>query len=834
MFTVPFRKDNKFVDRKLIFSQVEEHLRLDHCASLSGMGGVGYCPSHGWFHIMLTKVIRKSQIAIEYAYRFQQSRPQSHVFWIYAANSTQFVQAYRDIARKLRLPGCEDSDVNPCELVSKWFDEDDSSGWLMILDNADNAHLFFRSTDLNTSSAGTDPLQRLLVAYVPKRLDSKRLLIITTRSRDVGENLIDGESCIEVPPFSIHEGESLLQLNAKDAFNRCKPDVIRRLLDVLGCIPLAITQAAAFIKRNRMSVQDYLAALERDNQNLTDYLSRELQLQDPRRPRGFPNSVFQTWKLSFDQILVQEPQTAELLSLIAMLDPQRIPENLLRPLAERDVDFRMAIGTLDGFALITQEIGRETYTIHPLVQASVYYWLEQKSEKVDYTSRALQLLAEEFPNGEHEHKERCESLLAHAQAVLCYNYVSEDDLRHRGALLSKVGWFNWRQGRYASAYREVSEAYKINQEQLGEDATTTLDSLSLLALVLQNQGKYKAAEEMNRRALEGREKVLGVEHPSTLTSVNNLAGVLQYQGKYKAAEEMNRRALAGREKVLGVEHPSTLTSVNSLALVLQYQGKYEVAEEMNRRGLEGYEKVLGVEHPHTLTSVDNLASVLQHQGKYKAAEEMNQRALEGYKKVLGVEHPDTLTSVNNLASVLRYQGKYEAAEERNRRALAGREKVLGVEHPSTLTSVNSLALVLQYQGKYEVAEEMNRRGLEGYEKVLGVEHPSTLTSVNNLASVLRYQGKYEAAEEMNRRGLEGYEKVLGVEHPDTLTSVNNLALVLQYQGKYKAAEEMNRRALEGREKVLGVEHPNTLMSVNNLASVLRYQAKYKTAEEMNR
>ncbi|KAF7502552.1 hypothetical protein GJ744_005491 [Endocarpon pusillum] len=813
VFTVPFRKDNKFVDRKLIFSQVEEHLRLHHCASLSGMGGVG-----------------KSQIAIEYAYRFQQSHPQSHVFWIFAANSTQFVQAYQDIARKLRLPGCEDSDVNQCELVSKWLDEDNSSGWLMILDNVDNADLFLHSTDLNPSSAGTDRMQRLLIDYVPRRLDSKRLLINTTRSRHVGENLIDGESCIEVPPFSIQEAESLLRLNAEDAVDRCKPAVIKRLLDILGYVPLAITQAAAFIKRNRMSVQGYLAALEKDKQNLMDHLSQELQ--DPRRPRGFPNSVFQTWKLSFDQILTQEPQTAKLLSLIAMLDPQRIPERLLRPLAERDVDFRMALGTLDGFALITQEIGGETYAIHPLVQASVHYWLKQRNEKAYYASQALQLLAEKFPSGKHDHRERCESMLAHAQAVLCYDCVSENDLRHRAALLYRVGWFNLQQGRYISAYQEASESYKINRERLGEDATTTLDSLSLLALVLEHQGRYEAAEEMNRRALEGKEKVLGVEHPNTLASVDNLASVLRYQGKYKTAEEMYRRALEGFEKMLGVEHPDTLTSINNLALVLEHQGKYKTAEEMYQRVLEGSEKVLGVEHPDTLTSVNNLALVLRYQGRYEAAEKMNQRALEGSEKVLGVEHPSTLTSVNSLARVLREQGKYKAAKKMHQRALEGKEKVLGVEHPDTLTSVNDLALVLHNQGKYKAAEEMHQRALEGFEKVLGVGHPSTLTSVNNLALALQKQEKYKAANEMHQRALEGKEKMLGVEHPSTLTSVNNLALVLYNQGKYKAAEEMYQRALEGKEKVLGVEHPSTLTSIDNLVLVLRKQGKYKAAEEI--
>lgn len=172
-----------------------------------------------------------------------------------------------------------------------------------------------------------------------------------------------------------------------------------------------------------------------------------------------------------------------------MLDSQRIPERLLRRPAKRDVDYRMAIGTLDGFALISQEIGGETYAIHPLVQASVRYWLEQRSAKTDYTSQALQLLAEEFPNGEHEHNETGELMLAHAQAVLCYDCVSEDGLGHRAILLYNVGSFDWRQGRYISAYRKTSEAYKFRRERSGEIAITTLNSLSLLVLVYQYQVK---------------------------------------------------------------------------------------------------------------------------------------------------------------------------------------------------------------------------------------------------------------------------------------------------------------------------------------------------------
>lgn len=66
-----------------------------------GWEALGIVPPTDGSVSILTKVIRKSQIAIEYAYRFQQSHPQSHVFWIYAANSTQFVQALHESSDSL-------------------------------------------------------------------------------------------------------------------------------------------------------------------------------------------------------------------------------------------------------------------------------------------------------------------------------------------------------------------------------------------------------------------------------------------------------------------------------------------------------------------------------------------------------------------------------------------------------------------------------------------------------------------------------------------------------------------------------------------------------------
>ena len=737
------------------------------------------------------------------------------MLWVYAANETRFAQAYRDIADKVHLPGREDPQVDVCKLVYEWLNETEDVPWLVILDNADDVANFLPIGDEMVAERTANSV--FLTRYVPTKLSHSQCLLITTRSRDIGEYLGHGQACVDVGPFSIEEAGNLLR--AKVRVLQSNAPEVDKLAEILGRIPLAITQAAAFINRSKIGVAEYIEELAVNKQNFMAYLSKELQ--DPRREPGFPNSVFRTWKRSFDQIQADQPRAAEMLSLMAMLDGQKIPEDLVKKEDERRIDFNTAIGTLQGYSMISKEVGDKTCVIHPLVQLSVQYNLEQLGQTAFYARQALQLIAKRFPTGEHENKVLCESLLPHAQTVLQHDVKLDTTANSRTRLLYNVGWFEWQQGRYESAYRHVQTGYQICQEIFGDEAKDTLNNLALLAVVLRYQGKYEVAEEMNQQALAGYEEILGVEHPSTLTSVSNLGEVLRYQGKYEAAEETNRRALAGREKVLGVEHPETLISVGNLALVLQYQGKYEAAEEMNRRALAGCEKVLGVEHPDTLTSVGDLALLLVYQGKYEAAEEMNRRALAGREKVLGVEHPDTLISVGNLALGLQYQGKYEAAEEMNRRALAGREKVLGLEHPDTLISVGNLAEVLRYQGKYEAAEEMNRRALSGHEKVLGLEHPFTLINVGNLALVLQHQGKYEAAEEMNRRALAGCEKVLGVEHPETLTSVYCLAHLCSSQKRFEQALALYQRALPGYRRILGSTHPTTLACAEHYESLLR-------------
>ena len=690
----------------------------------------------------------KSQIAIQYCYQYRSRQLDSHVFWVHCGSIARFDQGYREIARKLELPGIQDPGMDVVKTVFDWLSDEDNGPWLLVLDNADNQEIFFGSGNRSTQQDILKEQLGRLVQYLPRSVRGSTL--ITTRDRRVGERFAERDKPIIVLPLETEDAESMLlsrllgHLDWTEEEEEEEKEEVLELLDSLQNLPLAIAQAASYISEECVTISRYLELLRPGNADSKALLEQDYY--DSTRHTDIHNSVFQTWKLSFDQIRQQMPRAAEILSLMCMLDKQSISRKLLHNEEESQVILDKAFAILKNFSLIQEEKSQQTYQIHRLVQLSTQWWLEQEKTLITWQEKALDLLLRHCPPSDSvEHWKAWESISPHITAVQRYHFEGEQQRLQYADITSRMGGYSEELGRYEVASKLRAAALAIQQEFLGNEDLETLTNMNNLALVLNRQGKYKQAEEMHREVLRLRKTVSGEEHPGTLTSMNNLALVLHDQGKYKQAEEMHREALRLSKTVLGEEHPDTLTSMNNLALVLSDQGKYEQAEEMHREALRLRKTVLGEEHPDTLTSMNNLALVSRRQGKYEQAEEMHREALRLQKTVLGEEHPDTLTSMNNLALVLSDQGKYEQAEEMHREALRLRKTVLGEEHPDTLTSMNNLALTFWIQGRLEEAEELEVKVMEARTRVLGLDHPATRRSIANLAETRKSQGRDEDA-----------------------------------------------------------------------------------------
>lgn len=569
----------------------------------------------------------------------------------------------------------------------------------MVLDNAD---------DLETFGVGPRPLPHevehgtALYEYLPR--SNKGFLLITTRDARVGETLADRERSIVISPLSAYETQQLFQAKLPHCHEWHEEDTTE-LLNTLGYLPLAVTQAAAFISENSMLVSEYIEILRASKSDLTELLDEDLH--DSRRDWMAQNSVVRTWKVSFDQIRKQKPRAAQLLSLMAVLDRHEIPKWLLRANDESKVAFVTALGVLKAFSLVSSEKGGETFTMHRLVQLSTQRWLDLQDEKYQWQEEAVRLLSERFPNSRQETWGSCEVLFTHAQAVLHYQYTSKSNLLQRATVLQKMGWYDYDQGRYDSALERSTESHKTQHDLLGEEDRETLASLDLVTHSLHSQGNYKIAEEMLRQVIKVRERVLKEGHRYILRSYYKLAEALRQQGKYEEAEKWYRSALNGKEMASGDDEPQgeILTRYNGLATVLDDQGKHGEAEEMYRRVIGGYEKVYGKEHRHTVLSYCNLGSTLYAQGRYEEAEELFRASLYGMERACGKEHPHTLLIVGDLARLFGKQGRFDEASLFFQRACAGLEKVLGPRHPETIRSRKNYAVFLEKHANQTTAPE---------------------------------------------------------------------------------------------------------------------------------
>src|ERR1700761_3104252 len=89
-----------------------------------------------------------------------------------------------------------------------------------------------------------------LIDFVPRRLDPRRQLLFSTRSRDIADSAASTSSPVHIGPFSVEEARLLLLRKLGPGISPPSNDVTNQFVEVLGYIPLAITQAAAFVNRN--------------------------------------------------------------------------------------------------------------------------------------------------------------------------------------------------------------------------------------------------------------------------------------------------------------------------------------------------------------------------------------------------------------------------------------------------------------------------------------------------------------------------------------------------------------------------------------------------------
>ncbi len=713
VWNVPYPRNSFFIGRDELLERLHTQLQAGQATALSqphaiiGLGGIG-----------------KTQIAVEYAYRFHQDY--QVVLWARAESTEALTSSYVTIASLLNLPEQEAQEQEiTVQAVKVWLQR--HSGWLLILDNAD---------DLS-----------LVPAFLPPALGSH--LLLTTRAFTVGHLA----SRLEVNTLSPEQGALFLlrraSLIAPDAtLEQVSPqqrDLAMQVSQELGGLPLALDQAGAYLEATGTSLAAYQQIYQR----------HRMDLLAQRRAQGadHPEPVASTWSLSFVRVEAMNSAAADLLRLCAYLAPDAIAEEILTqgaehlgpvlgPVAADVFLLGQAIEALRAYSLINRDPSLQTLTVHRLVQAVVRDALEE-AERRCWAERTVLAVNAVFPANERGTWQQCERLLPHA-------------------LLAA----------------HLSETYQLNQADVGRLLYET-------ASYLQHRARYHEAESLYQHSLRIREQALGPAHPEVAHVLNNLAELYREQGKYEQAEPLFQRSLRIREQALGSAHPEVARVLNNLADLYRDQGKYEQAESLYQRSLRIREQALGSAHPEVAHALSNLAKLYYKQGKYEQAEPLYQRSLQIREQALGSAHPEVARVLNNLADLYRDQGKYEQAESLYQRALRIREQQLGPEHLLVAYPLNGLANLYKKQGKYAEAEPLYLHALRIREQQLGPEHLLVAEVMYDFAFFQETKGNMQEALSLYQRALVICERVLGPHHPKTRGTQECVLSVLRELGRHE-------------------------------------------------
>jgi hypothetical protein len=440
---------------------------------------------------------------------------------------------YKTIGKKLgvdaRLDGSDLLDAVRNEIKAP-------SKWIMILDNADDLRLFGVGQQAEAEEMSEHQNQNLH-KYVP--CTSQGTVLRTSRDAHILGPLVGSRRGIKVRSMAMNEATTLL------ARTRDEPSTTEEALEETGVdaqleelqrLPLAISQAGAYMRRMSMTAEQYLSLLR---QGKTRWEVLKVSDADRHRRPEVSNSVLETWRISTERIRAESEMSYQILHVIAYVDSQDIPHKLVAEAARRydeddedstrqasELEVLEAVARLKEFSFLslheTEDSGRR-YEMHKLVQEAIRYRLRVRSsaattvgkvsgvnngpkeDEAFYSGRALQVVDDLFPSSEPAAWARCERYLTHAIRVGEWAEVGETETETAN-LLQRVSYFLYERGRWKEKEPVDSRAWGLRREVLGEKYPDTISSIASLAMTYHSLGRYSKAEEISAKALELRQE----------------------------------------------------------------------------------------------------------------------------------------------------------------------------------------------------------------------------------------------------------------------------------------------------------------------------------------
>lgn len=514
------------------------------------------------------------------------------------------------------------------------------------------------------------------------------------------------------------------------------PKLLLELSKRLGGLPISLRQAAAYLNKTQVPIQDYLGSLGKNLKGLS------------------------VWDAALKEVKESSPLSYQLLELTSFLDPQHIPAYMLERLCENKPGYTSAVNSLKKYSLI--ESHKDGFKMHQLLQEALLskMSLEQKRKSLLQLIYKLNLEFTYYLRATKADK-KCQSLVGHIMRVLEAAKKQELDSSVCASLYRKLGdYVLYEQNDYEKAIGYLSDALKIERKLQGSPQVIA-DLTHKIGYAKLKWGLFKEADTWLKEAAKQLTALYPNENQVSIAGVyHDRAKLALYRGNYADSQALFERALQINRKYYGNDdHQAIGRNLHWLGHVRLVQGDFSEAIELFNKSIT-IEKTIH-ESDVTRYSAESCLSL------GKAHAELNHFliAKKLFYKALAMDslvYPDQNSPLRGniyhwIGKIHVYLGDYANASYYLREALGLHMRLLRTQNhlevASTLRLLGRLALI---QSDYRNA----RAYFSKVEKIISQFRGKRLHPRD--ARILVYMGKLEAAEGNYKSAIDYFKRALNI------------------------------------------------------------------------
>jgi tetratricopeptide (TPR) repeat protein len=662
-------------------------------------------------------------------------------------------------------------------------------------------------------------------ALYRNRLAGKRMLILldNARSADQVRPLLPAVGCLvlvtcrrrlaaldDAWPLSL---ETLPVADAIALFGRVAGagrvagghDVVERIVELCGRLPLAIRIAAARLRNHPVWTVEHLA------DRLADACDQLGELDDGER------SIAAAFTLSYRDLGGEQQQMFRLLGLVPGRDIDAPAAGALADASAGHAG-RLLEELLDAHLLAQEVVGR--YRFHDLMRAYAATLASIEDTGSDRRAALARLLDHLlhtaaaavdtlFPHERHRRPrlpapagaippvtepalarawldaERANLIAAagyavdhgwpahtrdqeatlwrylitsahYAEAVALHGHAlraarEQGDRAGAGVALDHLGSAHRRLGRYEEALQHFAQALAASRE-VGNRSAEAI-TLTNLGTTYGLQGRYEDALHHLRRAL-AIDREVG-NHANEANTLSNLGNIYWLYGRYDNSLDHYQRALA---IFAGIgDRAGEGAALNNLGLLYERRGRYQVAFEHHQKALSILAEI--GDRAGEGTALTNLGAIHRRLGRYDEALDHHHRALAICRAI--THRPGEGEALSNIGSTYASLGRRDEALDHYRQALAV-ARDLGDRILETAVC-NALGETLRAGGQPEPALARHRSAL-ALARELGDRYEQA-RALDGIADALHSTGEHDRARRHWQHALAIYTD-LGVPDAD--------------------------------------------------------------------